>query len=101
MKNITTSFEEWIKQISFDEKEDIIHLYETAVNHYDVGQFKFEEKDDEWIITSTMSPEMRLALRGDGKTYFPVWLNGYFAAITKGENIEDWDNSNKAAAKED
>ena len=100
MRNKTTKFKEWANQISFDEKEDIVHLYEAAVNHYDAGQFKFEEKDDEWIITSTMSPEMQLSLKGDGKTYFPIWLNGYFAAITKGENIEDWGNFNEAVTKE-
>ncbi|MBQ7490428.1 MAG: hypothetical protein IJT51_07935 [Bacteroidales bacterium] len=101
MGKITPSFKEWIKQINFDEKEDIFHLYETAVNHYGAGQFVFEEKDDEWIITSTLSPEMHLSLRGNGKTYFPIWLNGYFAAITKGENIEDWGNFNEAISKED
>lgn len=99
MKNTTTDFEKWIKLISFDEKEDLFHLYEAAVYHHDAGQFSFEEKDDEWVITSAMLPEMRLSLKGDGKTYFPAWLNGYFAAKTDGENIEDWGNFNETLVK--
>lgn len=100
MKNSTTSFKEWVELVNFDEKEDLFHLYETAVYHYNAGQFKFEEKGEEWIITSVLSPEMRLILKGNGKEYFPIWLNGYFAAKTQGENIEDWGNFNEAVSKE-